>query len=35
MFIWNRTEITDEHLDKKYILKNLDDFENLLEFFNM
>ena len=28
VFIWNRSPIQDENLDKKYILNNLDDFAN-------
>jgi hypothetical protein len=26
VFVWNRSEIKDENLDKKYILKDLDEF---------
>ena len=26
VFVWNRSEIIDENLDKNLLLKNLDDF---------
>ena len=33
VFVWNRSEIVDESLDKKYILKELNDFNKQYSHF--